>query len=117
MILWVLFCAVTSANISDTHPGRDFISNLKTLPRLEKVLVDQAYQEIDGDYDHFNIEVTSRKQDQLGFVPLHKRWVVERTFAWLNRQRRLAKEYNFKIDHQKSMLYAARSKIMLRRLI
>ena len=47
----------------------------------------------------------------------HKRWVVERIFAWLSRQRRLAKEYEFKIDHQKSMIYTSMSKLMLRRLV
>ena len=63
---------------------------------------------MNGDYDNFNVEVS--------FVPIHKRWVVERTFAWLSRQRRLDKEDEFKIDHQKAMIYTAMSKFILRRL-
>ena len=113
----LVFCTITAANVSDIHPGKDFISDFKSLPRLEKVLVDKSYQGMNGNYDNFNVEVSSKKPEQVGFVPVHKRWVVERTFAWLSRQRRLAKEYEFKIDHQKSMIYTAMSKIMLRRLV
>ena len=113
----ILFCSITAVNISDIHPGKDFISNLKSLPSLEKVLVDKAYQGMNGNYDKFNIEVSSKNPEQVGFIPIHKRWLVERTFAWLSRQRRLAKEYEFKIDNQGSMIYTAMSRIMLRRLI
>lgn len=72
---------------------------------------------MDGDYDNFNVEVSSKKPGQIGFIPIHRRWVVERTFAWLSRQRRLAKEYEFKIDYEGSMIYTAISRIMLRRLV
>ena len=113
----LLFCTITAANVSDVHPEKDFISDLRSLPRLKKVLVDKGYQGMNGDYDNFNVEVSSKKPEQVGFIPIHKRWVVERTFAWLSRQRRLAKEYEFKIDHQKAMIYTAMSRIMLRRLV
>ena len=113
----LLFCTITAANISDIHPGKGFLSGLASLPRLEKILVDKGYQGMGGDYDNFNVEVSSKKPEQVGFIPIHKRWVVERTFAWLSRKRRLAKEYEFKIDHQGSMIYTAMSRIMLRRLI
>ena len=77
----LLFCTITAANISDLHPGKGFLSDLKNLPSLEKVLVDKAYQGMNGDYDNFNVEVSSKKTEQVGFVPIHKRWVAERTFA------------------------------------
>jgi len=48
----LLFCAITAANVSDLHPGKSFLSDLKNLPRLEKVLVDKAYQGMNGKYDH-----------------------------------------------------------------
>lgn len=57
-----------------------------------------------------------KKPEQVGFVPLHKRWVVERTFTWLSRQKRLAKEYEVKTDNQRTMIYIAMSGIMLRGL-
>lgn len=99
------------------HPGKDFISDLKSFPRLKKILVDKAYQGMNGNYDNFNIEVSSKRPEQVGFILIHKRWVVERNFAWFSRQRCLAKEYEFKIDHQGVMIYAAISRIMLRRLV
>ena len=71
---------------------------------------------MNGDYDNFNVDVSSKKTEQVGFVPIHKRWVVERTFAWLKRQRRLARDYEFDSSHQQSMIYIAMSKIMLNRL-
>ena len=42
----------------------DPISDLKNLPRLEKVLVDKAYQGMNGDYDNFNVEVSSKKTEK-----------------------------------------------------
>jgi len=50
------------------------------------------------------------------FVILPKRWVVERTFAWLGNFRRLAKDYETKPAHSEAMIYLAASAIMLRRL-
>ena len=52
----ILFCTITAANVSDIHPGKGFIPEPAKLPRLEKVLVDKAYQGMNGDYDNFNVE-------------------------------------------------------------
>jgi putative transposase len=112
----IFFCIITAANVSDIHPGREFIDQMSLNDRLEKVLVDSAYQGISGKHGKFTVEVSSKKLEQDGFVPLHKRWVVERTFAWLNRQRRLARDYEFDTSHQRSMIYIGMSKIMLNRL-
>jgi putative transposase len=46
-----------------------------------------------------------------------RRWVVERTFAWLNRNRRLSKDYEYLTDVSESYLYLGMSRILLRRLI
>ena len=69
----LLFCAITAANVSDVHPGKYFISDLRRLPRLENVLVDKWYQGMNGNYDNFNVEVSSKKPEQVGFIPIHKR--------------------------------------------
>jgi putative transposase len=50
------------------------------------------------------------------FVVLPKRWVVERTFAWLGNFRRLSKDYEVKTAHSEAMIYLAASALMLRRL-
>jgi putative transposase len=51
-----------------------------------------------------------------GFQLLPKRWVVERTFAWLSRYRRLARDYEVHTSHSKAFIYVAASRLMLRRL-
>ena len=107
---------ITAANVSDIHPGRAFMTKMSENQRLKKVLVDGAYQGMSGKKENFIVEISSKKPDQAGFVPIHKRWVVERTFAWLKRQRRLARDYEFDSSHQQSMIYIAMSKIMLNRL-
>lgn len=53
---------------------------------------------------------------EAGFKLLPKRWIVERTFAWLGRSRRLAKEYEGNIDVSQSFLYLAMSQLMYRRI-
>ena len=84
--------------------------------RLEKIRVDAACQGIFGNHVNFTVEVFSKKPYQKGFVPFRKRWVVERTFAWLKRQIRLARDYEFDCSYQQFMVYIAISKIMLNRL-
>lgn len=51
-----------------------------------------------------------------GFRVLAKRWIVERTFAWLGTYRRLAKDYEVKPKHSEAFIYAASTRLMLRRL-
>ena len=60
--------------------------------------------------------VVHRPDDAQGFVLLPRRWVVERTFAWLGNFRRLSKDYEVLPRHSEAMIYAAMVHIMLRRL-
>lgn len=112
----ILLCAVTAANVSDIHSGREFINELSGSPRLEKILLDKGYQSLEGQYGGFKVEISSKDKELKGFVPVHKRWVVERTFSWLNRQRRLCRDYEVNVDNQKAMIFVGMSKIMLNRL-
>lgn len=61
-------------------------------------------------------EVINRTEEATGFVVLPRRWVVERTFAWLGRYRRLSKDYEQLPQTSEAMIYAAMVHIMLRRL-
>jgi putative transposase len=54
--------------------------------------------------------------DVVGFAVLPRRWVVERTVAWLNRNRRLAKDFEATIDSAKAWLYLASVQLLVRRL-
>jgi putative transposase len=51
-----------------------------------------------------------------GFIPLPRRWVVERTFAWLGRYRRLSKDYEGLPQTSEALIYAAMSLLMVRRM-
>ena len=51
-----------------------------------------------------------------GFEPLPKRWVVERTFAWLGRYRRLSKDYEYQTRNSETMIYLAMINLMIHRL-
>ncbi len=61
-------------------------------------------------------EVVKRSDDAKGFVVLPRRWVVERTFAWLGRYRRLSKDYEQLPQTSEAMIYAAMVHLMLKRL-
>ena len=64
----------------------------------------------------WTLEVVKKKEGQKGFEVLPRRWVVERTFSWFGRYRRLSKEYEYFPTTSETMLYIAMVNIMVRRL-
>jgi len=100
------------------------------LSRLELVWADGAYTSEFRRWAEeercWRVEVSYHRDRQLwrygleekprGFRVLPRRWVVERTFAWLGKARRLAKDYEWLPETGVAMIYAAMSRIMLRRL-
>jgi putative transposase len=62
------------------------------------------------------LEIVKRSDKRKGFEVLPHRWVVERTFGWFNRYRRLAKDYKRSIESSEAMLYIAMIRLMLARL-
>jgi transposase len=67
-------------------------------------------------FGDWTIEVVKRTADATGFQLLPRRWVVERTLAWLNRNRRLAKDFEASIASAKAWLYIASVQLLVRRL-
>jgi transposase len=65
----------------------------------------------------WTLEIVKRSDAAKGFILLPRRWVVERTFAWLNRNRRLAKDVEATIESAVSRLFIASVKLMSRRLV
>jgi len=65
---------------------------------------------------NIDVEIVKRSDQQKGFVVLPKRWVVERTFAWLNRCRRLAKDWECLNRNGLAFLRLASIRFMLRKL-
>ena len=62
------------------------------------------------------MEVVSKHAGQRGFVVLPKRWIVERTFGWLGRYRRLSKDYEQNTASSEAWIYVAMIHLMVRRL-
>jgi putative transposase len=64
----------------------------------------------------WTLEIVKRSDNRIGFQVLPRRWVVERTFGWLNRWRRLSKDYEVLPQTSQALIYATMSLIMTRRL-
>ena len=65
----------------------------------------------------FVVEVVKRHEAQVGFEVLPRRWVVERTFGWLVRHRRLVRDYEERLDVSQAMIHIALGSLLLRRLL
>lgn len=62
------------------------------------------------------LEIVKKLEGQIGFQVLPRRWVVERTFAWLGRSRRLSKDYEELVENSEAMIQIAMIRLMLHRL-
>ena len=127
--LWVdslgllLAVVVTGADVHDSRAACDLFHSRAwdDLPRLEVVYTDSQYtaqylNEEVFDWAPFRRVVVSRPEGSRGFVKLPQRWVVERTIAWLNRSRRLSKDYERDTDSSEAMIRVSMIHLMLRRL-
>ena len=114
---------VTEANASECLGAVIILHEAKEkLSRLEVVWVDQGYcgpnfkravQQVCG--PKVRVEVIKRKSQKFEVLP--KRWVVERTFGWLNRYRRLSKDYELYTQSSEAMIYGSLIRLMTRRLV
>lgn len=112
---------LTAANVSDQHPVLALLQRAqRQYPRLATVLVDKGYRgrlhETIMNQLHIRLKVEQRSQFALPNQVLSGRWVVERSFAWLGRYRRLAKDYEFLPLSSRAFIFLAMSSLVLRRL-
>jgi len=118
----LLVLVVHAANIQDYDGARQVLQQAPAKSsRLQKVIADGIYPknglvEWVKQQFHFILEIVTRPHEQKGFVVLPKRWIVERTFAWLGRNRILSKEYERLTQTSESDVYVASIRLMLRRL-
>jgi putative transposase len=117
----VLCVLVHSAGIQDRDGARLVLARIAgRFPRLELLWADGGYagKLVQWVHDTFGwvLQIIKRSDDVKGFVVLPRRWVVERTFGWLGRFRRLSKDYEYLTDSSETMVYLAMIHIMLRRL-
>lgn len=121
----LLAIVVTPASIDDARAARDVFQQLKPTcqPRLKVVWADGKYHNHNLYAWHkrqrsiqWHIEIVRRPTGAKGFVLLPKRWVVERTFSWIGRWRRMSRDYEHRADSSESMVRLACIGRMLRRL-
>jgi len=117
----LLVVVVTSASVQDRDGARLLFRRLTgACKKLRLIWVDGGYRgtllEWVADRFQFALQVVLRSDDQKGFKLLPRRWVVERTFAWLNHSRRLSKDYEFLPETAEAFIYLAMTRLMLRRL-
>ena len=119
----LLQALVTPADIQDRDGGIAVLSTLFGLfPFLEKLFADSAYQGpvfqvgLASILPNLETEIVKRSDVAKGFVALPKRWIVERSIAWLNRCRRLAKDWENLNLSGLIFLRLASIRLMLRKL-
>lgn len=113
---------VHAADIQDRDGAPLILASIRAaFPWLRHVFADGGYT---GDklktalaaIGEWTVEIIKRSDTAQGFVVLPKRWVVERTFAWLGRNRRLAKDFERGTDTATAWIFAASVKLITRRL-
>lgn len=89
----------------------------RSFPFIERAFADSAYAgERVAQATSIAIEIVHKQRDQVGFAVHPRRWIVERCFAWLNRNRRLAKDFEATIGSATAFLCAASVMLLTRRL-
>jgi putative transposase len=115
---------VTSAGIDDGVAAPELLGQIsaKDFPRLLTIFGDSKYHNhaleawLKEHRPAWHVEVKMRPEGSVGFTPLRKRWVVERTNAWNGRCRRNSKDYERRTDSSAAMIQISNIHLMLRRL-
>jgi transposase len=118
----LLAASVHPADIQDVHGAVPLLERLRVaFPRLRHIFADRVYRgrQLTSALAHcgpWTIEIVERPTGVKGFQLLPRRWVVERTFAWLGRCRRLAKDFERTIASATAWLLVAHIRLLTRRL-
>ena len=120
----ILAVVVTAANVPDRDGAKPLLEGLgHRFSRLRRIWADGAYG---GDLIAWvwalrrrrkvRLEIVRRPKGVKGFQRLPWRWIVERTFGWLGRYRRLSKDYEYLPQTSEAMIHVAMIHLMVRRL-
>jgi putative transposase len=112
---------VHAASLQDRDGAKLVLAKLKQrFPRLSLIWADAGYGgkliEWVRKVKHWILEIVRRTDDLHRFVVLPRRWVVERTFAWFGKYRRLSKDYETLTETSETMIYLAMTNLMIHRL-
>jgi putative transposase len=118
-LVWAVL--VTAANVSDPAGARNLLERVAgKLPRMRLLWADAIYQgQLPGWIKRrcgWLLQVVKKLVGQTTFQVLPRRWVVERTFGWWNKYRRLSKDYEVRTDSSEAMIHIAMIHLMVRRL-
>lgn len=117
----VLAVVVHAASIQDRDGAKLVLAKLKGhFSRLKLIWADGGYAgqliEWTRALGRWVLEIVKRSDDVKGFVVLPKRWIVERTFGWFKRYRRLSKDYEVLPESSEAVIYLSMTHLMVRRL-
>ena len=115
---------ITAAGVDDGVAAPHRLNQIapEAFPRLGVIFGDNRYRNhaldawLKEERPNWRIEVKSRPEGTVGFTPLEKRWVVERTNAWNGRCRRNSKDYERRTESSTAMIQISNIRLMLRRL-
>jgi putative transposase len=120
----ILALMITPAAVQDRDAARPLIKALVSMyGRLQIIWADGGYlgalvnwvKQL-RPFGKLRLEIVRRCDDVKGFKVLPRRWVVERTFGWLFKSRRLCRDYEVRLDHSEAMIRICMIRIMIRRL-
>src|SRR4029453_4684975 len=117
----LLMVNLTTADISDSAGAQMILDAIrKRWPWLRHLFADGAYDRgklLDkAAFLDFVIEIVRRTDAEPGFKVLPRRWVVDRTFGWMTRWRRLVRDYEERLDVSEAMIHVAMGSLLLRRI-
>lgn len=120
----ILSMTITSAAVQDREAAKGLITLLLSMyKRVQIIWADGGY--LGGlvqwvkrlrPFGKLKLEIVRRCDHAKGFQVLPKRWIVERTFGWLFKSRRLCRDYEVRIDHSEAMIRICMIRLMLKRL-
>jgi putative transposase len=119
---WLLAVQVKPANIQDNHGAVPLLKHIGLIfPKLRHIFADRVYRghkllDAIAEFGPWTIEIVTRSQSVGTFKAEPKRWVIERTLAWLNRCRRLAKDFEATIASAEAWVLLASIRVLSRRL-
>jgi transposase len=112
---------VTAANVADTTAGYELAAKLQgKSSRLSTLKADNGYndtfvEDIQRQYG-WKVEIVQKPESVKGFVPAGGRWVVERSYGWLNFKRRLSRDFEKSTESSQAMLQLAFIDTLLKRI-
>jgi len=118
----LLAVLVHTANVQDSHGAVPLLKSIgRSFPKLRHIFADRVYRgdkllNAIADLGKWTIEIVTRSQSVGTFKAEPRRWVVERTFAWLGRNRRLAKDFETSIASAEAWITIASVRLLSRRL-